>query len=69
MYYLAKVKLINEEVGKNGSMVERETKTEFLTEAESVTDAETKVHEHMKDTMMTFEVTSVSQTKIEAVIK
>ena len=68
MYYLAKAKFKNEEMSKNGNLVEKTTKSEFLVVAESVTDAETKVYKHLDGTMMEFEVTSVTQTKIEAVL-
>ena len=68
MYYLANVKFTTEEMTKKGQVVEKATKTDFLVEAVSVTDAETKVHKHLEGTMMDFEVTSVKQTKVEAVL-
>ena len=48
------------------------SKSEILVEAETVTHAETRLHEHLAGDNATahldFEVTSVSQSKIESVV-
>jgi len=60
MYYSAKVNIINvDSKGREKKQVE-----EYLVNAVSVTDAETKVHEQFKNTTIDFEVKSVSQTRI-----
>ena len=60
MYYSAKVNIITvDSKGREKKQVE-----EYLVNAVSVTDAETKVHEQFKNTSIDFEVKSVAQTKI-----
>ena len=63
-YYKAKVKVITQDdKGRQKKNVE-----EYLVNAVSVTDAETKVHEEFKNDSVEFEVTSVLETKIIKVI-
>jgi hypothetical protein len=65
MYYSAKVNIITvDNKGREKKQVE-----EYLVNAVSVTDAETKVHEQFKNTTIDFEVKSVSQTKIIEILK
>ena len=65
-YYLAKVNFESGEVSRKGEPVVR--KSEFLVAAESVIEAETKVAEYMKGTMMSFETVQIAKTRIEAVV-
>jgi len=64
-YYKAKVKVITQDdKGRQKKNVE-----EYLVHAVSVTDAETKVHDEFKgDYAISFEVTSVLETRIIKVI-
>ena len=63
-YYVAKVKVvINGDNGKQKKNVEQ-----YLVNAVSVTDAESKIHEEFKNESLDFEVTSVVETKIIKVI-
>ena len=63
-YYKAKVKVITQDdKGRQKKNVE-----EYLVNAVSVTDAETKVHEELKNDSVEFEVTSVLETRIIKVI-
>mgnify|MGYP001051310571 CR=1 FL=1 len=64
-YYKAKVKVITQDdKGRQKKNVE-----EYLVNAVSVTDAETKVHEEFKNDSVEFEVASVIETKILKVIE
>ena len=60
MYYTATVKL---EFETDKGHVKKKTES-YLVKAESVTDAESIVHEKFKDYTMDFEVKSVSQSRI-----
>ena len=63
-YYVAKVKVvISNDNGKQKKNVEQ-----YLVNAVSVTDAESKIHEEFKNDSLDFEVTSVVETKIIKVI-
>ena len=63
-YYVAKVKVvISDDNGKQKKIVEQ-----YLVNAVSVTDAESKIHEEFKNDSLEFEVTSVVETKIIKVI-
>jgi len=63
-YYIAKVKVVvSDNNGKQKKNVEQ-----YLVNAVSVTDAEAKIHEDFKNTVIDFEVSSVSETKIIKVI-
>lgn len=64
MYFIAKVKLEMD----NGKNTKKVTET-YLVEADSVTEAEARVHEDFKGVTFPFEVTSVSISKIIKVIK
>lgn len=68
-YYKVIIKIFTEEINKKGMSQTKEKKQELVVEAVSVGDAETKSHEYLKDSMVDFEVFSVSETKIEAVLK
>ena len=64
MYYSAIVNIITvDNKGREKKQVE-----EYLVNAVSVTDAETKVHEQFKNTTIDFEVKAVSQTRIIEVL-
>jgi len=62
MYYLAKVEM--KEEGANKS-----SKLQVLVEDTGITEAEAVVSQYMRDTMADWKITSISQTKIEDVIK
>lgn len=70
-YYNCKVTFFSGETSKQTGKAKC-TKSEILVEAESVTDAETRLHKHMSGDIsmshLDFEVTSVSQSKIESVV-
>lgn len=68
MYYTA---IVEEELvteTKGGDKIKK-IKVHYLVKAESVTDAETKVHQQYKNAQINFEVTSISTSKISLVIK
>ena len=63
-YYIAKVKVVmTDDKGRQKNISEQ-----YCVHAVSVTDAETKVHEEFKNDGLTFEVTSVNETRIIKVI-
>tara|TARA_R100001443_G_scaffold109628_1_gene121033 strand:+ start:212 stop:409 length:198 start_codon:yes stop_codon:yes gene_type:complete len=63
-YYIAKVKVVvSDNNGKQKKNVEQ-----YLVNAVSVTDAESKIHKDFENTVIDFEVSSVSETKIIKVI-
>jgi len=70
-YYNCKVSFFSGEVSKQTGKA-KSSKSEILVEAESVTDAETRLHKHLSGDLSTahldFEVTSISQSKIESVV-
>lgn len=70
-YYLCKVSFFTGDVSKTTGKA-KATKSEILVEAESVTEAEANLHKHLSGEVTTahldFEVTSVSQSKIESVV-
>jgi len=71
-YYLCKVLFFTGEVSKSTGKA-KSSKSEILVEAESVTDAEATLNKHLSGDLSTshldFEVTSVSQSKIESVVQ
>ena len=63
-YYIAKVKVVvSDNNGKQKKNVEQ-----YLVNAVSVTDAEAKIHKDFENTVIDFEVSAVSETKIIKVI-
>jgi hypothetical protein len=70
-YYLCKVSFFTGEVSKTTGKA-KASKSEILVEAESVTEAEANLHKHLSGDIssahLDFEVTSVSQSKIESVV-
>lgn len=67
-YYNCKVLFFTGEVSKQTGKA-KSTKSEILVEAESVTEAEANLTKHLTgDSCLDFEVTSVSQSKIESVV-
>lgn len=71
-YYTCKVSFFTGEVSKQTGRA-KATKSEILVEAESVTEAEANLNKHLSGEASTahldFEVTSVSQSKIESVVR
>lgn len=66
-YYQCKVTFDSGETNKQGKPMIN--KTVMLVEATGVTEAETRIHEHLKTDIMEFEVTSVSLSNIESVLQ
>ncbi len=66
-YYQCKVTFDSGEVNKQGKSIV--TKTVMLVEATGVTEAETKVAEHLKSDILEYEITSVSKSNIESVLQ
>lgn len=66
-YYQCKVTFDSGEVNKQGKAIVN--KTIMLVEATGVTEAETRVANHLKSDIMDFEVTSVSLSNIESVLQ
>lgn len=62
-YYVAKVKVIVDNNGKPKKNVEQ-----YLVNGVSVTDVESKIHLEFKDSIVDFEVSSVTETKIIKVV-
>lgn len=62
-YYIATVSVEHVDGEKT-----KKVKEQFLVDAVSVTDAEVKVNEYFKDSVLDFEVSSVTRTKIVDVI-
>ena len=67
MYYLGKVKFSEDVFSKSKGAYEKITTSQFLVSAETVSDAEKKIYEHL-DGSHNFEVSSISESKIESVI-
>jgi len=64
-YYVAKVKVVVSDTnGKQKKNVEQ-----YLVNGVSVTDVESKIHEEFKGSVVDFEVSSVSETKIIKVVE
>jgi hypothetical protein len=64
-YYLSKVQF---EVSNDDGKVKKQSRT-YVVEAVSVTDAETKVHQYLKNSTEPFEVKTVAESKIVDVIE
>ena len=69
MYYLVKVKFETLVLSKKGAESVKVNNEQYLVNALSVTEAEAKTVIFLKGTIIDFEVTSSSQTKILEVIK
>ena len=67
MYYEAQVVFVEEIQTKNGTR-EKRTRRAFLVECDSVSVAEAKVNEMLKDSPYSFEVKVVKESKIVEVI-
>jgi hypothetical protein len=69
-YYTCKVSFFTGEVSSTGKA--KANKTEILVEAEGVTEAEARLNKHLSGDIssshLDFEVTSVSQSRVESVI-
>ncbi len=63
-YYIAKVKVV---ISDNNNKPKK-TIEQYLVNAVSITDAESKVQSELSDCPMDFEVSSISETKILQVI-
>lgn len=66
MYYVAKVKVV---VSDSNTGKQKTTTEQYLVNAVSVTDVEAKIHEEFKDSILDYDVSSVSETKILKVIQ
>ena len=67
MYYLVKIKFVEEVFSKSQGVKEKFTLMQVLVEDTSVSGAEKKVCEHLEGEH-NFEVSSVSESKIESVL-
>jgi|TARA_B100000035_G_C20947680_1_gene530503 hypothetical protein len=67
MYFEAQVIFTEEIPTKNGTK-EKRTRRSFLVECDSVSVAEAKVNEHLKDSPYPFEVKVAKESKIVGVI-
>ena len=65
MYYIAKVKVVVDDA--NGKP--KKATEQYLVRGVSVTDVETKIHDEFKDSVVDFEVSAVTQTKVIKVIE
>jgi len=68
MYYVAKVTLTETVDTNNGGTKETKSRYQYLVEAVSVTDAETKMVADMQGTVSEWEVTGVAKSQIVDVI-
>ena len=67
MYFEAQVIFVEEIATKNGTR-EKKVRRSYLVECDSVTVAEAKVNEHLKDSPYPFEVKVAKASKIIGVI-
>ncbi len=67
MYFEGQVLFIEEIQTKNGTK-EKKVRRNYLVECDSVTVAEAKINEHLKESPYAFEVKSVKESKIVGVI-
>lgn len=67
MYYTCKVTL-TEEVDTNNGTKQKKARYQYLVEAMSITEAETKMTADMEGTVADWEITGVAQSKIVDVI-
>jgi len=67
-YFEVTVEFISEIETKSGAIKEKKIKEKYLVEADSVTFAESKVNEWLKDTPYEFSVKLAKESKISAVI-
>ena len=67
MYFEAQV-IFTEEIPTKNGIKEKKTRRNFLVECDSVSVAEAKVNEHLKDSPYPFEVKVAKESKIVGVI-
>jgi len=67
-YYETQV-IFTEEIPTKNGIKEKKTRRQFLVECDSVTVAEAKVNEHLKDSPYSFETKVVKESKIIGVIE
>ena len=67
-YYETQV-IFTEEIPTKNGIKEKKTRRQFLVECDSVTVAEAKVNEHLKDSPYSFETKVVKESKIVGVIE
>lgn len=63
-FYISKVQF---EIGNDNGKIKKQSRT-YVVEAVSVTDAETKLHMYLKNSVEPFEVKTVAESKILDVI-
>jgi hypothetical protein len=63
-FYISKVQF---EISNNDGKIKKQSRT-YVVEAVSVTDAETKLHGYLKNSVEPFEVKTVAESKILDVI-
>ena len=67
MYFETQV-IFTEEIPTKNGIKEKKTRRQFLVECDSVSVAEAKVNEHLKDSTYSFETKVVKESKIVGVI-
>ena len=67
MYFETQV-IFTEEIPTKNGIKEKKTRRQFLVECDSVSVAEAKVNEHLKDSPYSFETKVVKESKIVEVI-
>ena len=64
MYYLGRVEFITIVDTKGGGTKEKKTRHQYLVDAMSCTEAESKIVENLKDSVDDYEIKGVQQSKI-----
>ena len=68
MYFETQV-IFTEEIPTKNGIKEKKTRRQFLVECDSVSVAEAKVNEHLKDSPYSFETKVVKESEIVGVIE
>ena len=68
MYYLGKVEFITVVDTKNGTR-EKKNRVQYLVDAETVTHAESKIVENLKDSVDDYEIKGIQTSKIMEVFE
>lgn len=66
-YYKVIIKFFSEELDKQGNP--KITKSEYIVHSKDVEEANKKTYEYLEGTLLAFELASITETKVEAVIK
>ena len=69
MYYLGKVEFITLIDTKGGGTREKKNRVQYLVDAETVTHAESKIIENLKDSVDDYEIKGIQTSKIMEVFE